>query len=235
MLYHESNALFLTLILCFVPGSQSFLTSHTLIRIDERLWLIPEHRPEQLSPESIHALYELLHEALIPCQPNPDSVLPIVIHFVPQNPVQPYPEGTSGFAGVVDTVTALCLSAMNAPAERQTCTFIDSDEGPGEHVLLIVIALQDDIRQTIGYLAHELAHGCGAVDGPNCPADPRYREGGPLIDDICDCYWWFGVHGFFTMQPAGLLWDALNDECSTSTDPVLCISFADLFGRMLTE
>ena len=162
--------------------------------------------------------------------PDPRDNKAVVIRFVPEDiNNEPFPVGTSGFAGLVGLANWLCVPDRVGDNSRRCQLWADDDTSDtGASIVLANIRVQADPDMTVGYLAHELSHVLGAVDGVRCPAHLLYNPAIEREPDCQDAYWWFGVTGFFDLKPSGIVWDALHGGCAQCDRPEICAVPADI-------
>lgn len=206
----------------------------TLEHAGGNLWVVVDDLPENTTPSAIYRLFTFLDNYIenTPDSPMPDlqRKLPVVIRFVPQGVTdRAFPEGTEGFAGLVGLANWRCAPDSTGHNRRHCRLWCDDDAPDNESsVILAVIRVQADPDMTAGYLAHELSHIQGAVDGPACPASQDYNPLAQREPDCQDAYWWYGVTGFFDLKPSGIVWEALNGRCAGNERQDICFQLANI-------
>jgi hypothetical protein len=201
----------------------------TLSRIGDELWLDQQSLPQGITPEQVAQLYTFLSQILVG-QDSTDTIADtpeaIAIHFTASEFAdQPFPRGCEGFGGLTGSTNAICK--WTGSGENMHCRF-GTSEHYGAHqetMRLVLVRIQSDTRQTLGYLVHELSHTLGAIDGAAAPLTGEDQQATGSYD-IFDAYWWFGVSGVFDLQPTGIAWDALSSQCITSRSPSVCDALA---------
>ena len=177
--------------------------------------------PGDISPDTLTNLYDYLkvHVAAHPDSeflPWVGSPPPVLVRFVNVNSRLPFPHGTESYGGMMGWAYWDCLPMAGL------CRLLDASETPGEDVVVALVAATPNRAENLGLVAHELSHVLGSVDGPRCPYHEDYHPSQTLPSDPSDAYWWYGVTGVFTLVPVGVVWDALNNNCTASGEPVVC-------------
>ena len=201
------------------------------------VWVVVNDLPQTITPSAIYHLFTFLDNYIEPTPdiptPDPHDDMPVVVRFVSGDAANDsFPTGTEGFAGLVGLAKWHCAPHSTGHNSRH-CQFWCNDDAPNtaSSVILAVILVQADPDTTLGYLAHELSHVQGTVDGTGCPANEDYNPLAHHEPDFQDAYWWFGVTGFFDLKPSGIVWEALNGRCATCDRPAICTALADILSN----
>jgi hypothetical protein len=200
----------------------------SLTRSESGLWIAADTLPICLDASLVNELYVRIASYTQDC--GDVRHLPVVIH-VAQDPLLSFPYGTEGFAGLIGSAWDHCMPSLIDP-NVLICQL--SEQGIERYTPVEVIAVyeQDDAHLTAGFLAHEITHACGTIDGIRCPVHPDYQVIAQSETDFCDAYWWFGVSGVFTMTPSGLLWNAMQKNCEVTSEPAICHEFEAFFEQI---
>lgn len=202
-----------------------------LEKLSEALYLDTSLIPHGFDRDTLVRLYNFLGEHVVPnCRtPFPEYCdrLPVIVRYVPFDEGGNFPETTEGFAGWCDVVFVDCLLPLEG-----CCSLNLTRQNPAEVMAFLALVAIPDVTspdylpQLWGFTAHEIAHTCGAIDGPRYPfyADDRLLA---PVEAVSDTYYWFGIARPLEAGFRGVVWDAWNDTCADS----LCAALHDdVFG-----
>ena len=184
--------------------------------------------PEGITPDRLYRLFVFLGENV---ELHEDGELagamdrfPVVLRFVDAQVTGRFPESAETYGGMVGLASWNCAGLQRPSAASTDCRVWATDESSGEssNLVIAVITRAEDQNETLGLAAHELTHVFGAVDGTRCPYNENYLPYSMSGPDPSDSYWWYGVTGVFSLQPAGLVWDALGHRCAATQSPEWC-------------